>query len=500
MSRPLAFASLSLAACLALVSCASSSAPSALDRLHQCSSDEGPTDAYCGTFKVFEDRQAKSGRTLDLKIVILPALSPDAKPDPLFFLAGGPGQGAAQMAAGLRDIFRRVQAERDIVLVDQRGTGKSNPLDCKFEEETLAGFNEPDVAALERLKQCLAELSTRADPRLYTTTIAMDDLDDVRAYLGYDTINVYGGSYGTRAGLVYLRQHGTHVRTIILDGNAPTDMRLPMYFPRDAQRALDRLIEDCRNDAACGAKYPNLGERTRALFARLENEPARVKLTHPRTGIAEEISVRPDLVAGVIGTALYQPVISSLVPELIVRAEASDFQGMLALAMMNDGGGGANMAIGMQLSVICAEDYPRTTAEDEKRESAGSVFAHYLMGVRMRACEFWPKGEVAGDYYQPVESSVPALVMSGDIDPVTPPFWGELVAKTLKNSRHIVAPHTGHGVISTGCGQRIVRTFVDSGTLEGLDTSCLKTMKRPPFFLTPAGPDPMPPKTGVATP
>jgi pimeloyl-ACP methyl ester carboxylesterase len=285
----------------------------------------------------------------------------------------------------------------------------------------------------------------------------------------------------------------------VLDGNAPTDMRLPMYFPRDAQRALDRLIADCAADAACGAKYPNLAGRTRALFAKLEQAPVRVRLTHPRTGIAEEIPIRPDLVAGVIGSALYQPLMSSLVPELIVRAEASDFQGMLALAMINEGGG-EGMAIGMQLSVICAEDYPRIVPEEEKRESAGSVFASYLMGVRMRACEFWPKGEVPVEYYKPVESAVPALVMSGDVDPVTPPFWGELVAKTLKNSRHIVAPHTGHGVITSGCGQRIAHRFIDAGTLEGLDTSCLKTMKRPPFFLTPAGPDPAPGKAGGAQP
>jgi pimeloyl-ACP methyl ester carboxylesterase len=499
MRRLLARATLSLAAPLALAACASSSAPTAIDRLHLCSSDEGPTDAYCGTFTVFENRQTRQGRTIDLKIVVLPALSPDSKPDPLFFLAGGPGQGAAQMAAGLRDIFRRIQAERDIVLVDQRGTGDSNILECTFEDETLASFNESDERALERLKACLTEIEKKADPRLYTTSIAMDDLDEVRAHLNYDTINIYGGSYGTRAGLVYLRQHEARVRTIVLDGNAPTDMRLPMYFPRDAQRALDRLIADCAADAACGAKYPNLGARTRALFAKLAQAPVRVRLTHPRTGIAEEIPIRPDLVAGVIGSALYQPLMSSLVPELIVRAEASDFQGMLALAMINEGGG-EGMAIGMQLSVICAEDYPRIVPEDEQRESAGSVFANYLMGVRMRACEFWPKGEVPPEYYKPVESSVPALLMSGDIDPVTPPFWGELVAKTLKNSRHIVAPHTGHGVITTGCGQRIAHRFIDAGTLDGLDTSCLSTMKRPPFFLTPAGPDPAPGKTSGAQP
>ncbi|MGQ0737315.1 MAG: alpha/beta hydrolase, partial [Acidobacteriota bacterium] len=162
--------------------CAGGREPSALDRLHACASDEGPTDAYCGTYRVFENRQTRQGREIDLSIVVLPALGRDARPDPLFFLAGGPGQGAARMARPLRDTFRRVQAARDIVLVDQRGTGKSNPLDCRpADEDSLAAINEPDAVGLDRLRKCLAGFD--ADPGLYTTTVAMDDLDEVRAHL-----------------------------------------------------------------------------------------------------------------------------------------------------------------------------------------------------------------------------------------------------------------------------------------------------------------------------
>src|SRR6185436_4040396 len=165
---------------------------------------------------------------------------------------GGPGQGAAGMARGLRGLFRRIQNTRDSVLVDQRGTGKSRPLDCKSDDESLKQLNESDETALARIKMCLGGL--QADARLYTTPIAMDDLDDVRAYLGYDRINLYGGSYGTRAALVYLRQHGAHVRSIVLDGVAPTDMRLPLFTARDAQRALDHLVADCASDAVCSGK------------------------------------------------------------------------------------------------------------------------------------------------------------------------------------------------------------------------------------------------------
>ncbi len=474
-------------ALLGLLSCAAQQRTAALDRLRPCTNEEGPTDAYCGTLKVFENRETRQGRTIDLKIVLLPALSNEAKSDPLFFLAGGPGQGAAQLARPLRDVFRRVQSDRDIVLVDQRGTGKSNPLNCTADSDSLQALNEPDEVGLARLRKCMEGYD--ADLRLYTTPIAMEDLEEVRAHLGYGQINLYGGSYGTRAALVYLRAHEANVRTVILDGVAPTDMRLPLFFGRDAQRSLDKLIDDCETDTACRAQYPNLAARTRALLLRLERDPVRVRLTHPRTGIAEDVTVNAAFVANVLFGSLYVPLAGSLIPELIKRAEANDFQGLLALLSMGESTG-QNMSVGMQLSIICAEDFPRITPEEVRRESTGTIFAAHLVSSRMKACEFWPKAPLPPSYYEPVVSAVPILVMSGDLDPVTPPSWGESVTQHLKRARHIVFPGTGHGAISTGCGMRILHAFLERGSVEGLDTSCLQALKRPPFFVTPAGPDP----------
>ena len=472
---------------LCAIGCASRQTLSAIDRLHPCTGEEGPTDAYCGTLTVFENRETRQGRTIDLRIVVLPALGNDARPDPLFFLAGGPGQGAAEMARGIRELFRRVQTTRDIVLVDQRGTGKSHPLDCHANTDSLRELNESEAESLVRLKSCLGKLD--GDLTLYTTPIAMDDLDDVRTFLGYDAINLYGGSYGTRAALVYLRQHEPHVRAVILDGVAPPDMRLPLFFGRDAQRALDKLLADCAADQTCNAQYPNLAARTRALVERLEKEPVKTRLTHPRTGVADDVTVNAALVSNVVFGALYSPITSSLVPELLRRAEANDFQGLLALGLVNEVAGD-NMSVGMQLSVICAEDFGRVTPEDVARESSRTLFGAHLMAGRMKACEFWPRGSVPAAYYEPVTSSVPVLLMSGDLDPVTPPTWAEQTKATLTNSRHVIVPGTGHGTITTGCGLRIAREFIDKGSVDGLETGCLESLKRPPFFLTPAGPDP----------
>src|SRR5687767_13822462 len=474
----------------AAIACNRNQQPTGVDRLQPCASDDGPTDAYCGSFRVFENRETKQGRTIDLKIIVLPALSNDPKPDPLFFLAGGPGQGAAQMAKQLREPFRQILNDRDIVLVDQRGTGKSNPLNCLDPDDSLKSIDEPESVQLEKLKKCMAGYD--ADLRLYTTSIAMDDLDDVRAYLGYDTINIYGGSYGTRAGLVYMRQHGDRVRTAVLDGVAPTNMRLPLFFARDVQRAFDALIADCEKDAACNAAYPRLGARVRALVDRLEKNPPLVAIVHPRTGERGEVRMTPRILMGVFAATLYQPLAASLIPALIDRAEKNDFQGVFAL-----GGGGPdpddlNMSVGMQLSVICAEDAPRITPEELKKESEGTIFGPYVMRLQQQGCTMWPRGAIDPSFYEPVQSSIPTLILSGEIDPVTPPVWGDAIARTLPNSRHIVIPGTGHTAGGTGCGRRLIKAFVDAGTAQNLDTSCVDRITRPPYFVTPAGPDPKP--------
>jgi pimeloyl-ACP methyl ester carboxylesterase len=471
-----------------ITACNQSQATPAIDRLKPCTGYETPVDAYCGTLKVYENRATRQGRQIDLNIVVLPALRADAQPDPLFFLAGGPGQGAAKLAKTVRTIFRRVQNDRDIVLVDQRGTGKSNPLDCDSDDESLQAFMETNEQALERLKACQAKYD--ADLTLYTTTIAMDDLDDVRAFLGYDRINVYGGSYGTRAALVYMRQHGDRLRSVILDGVAPPDMRLPLYFPRDTQRAFELLAKDCASDEGCNKAYPNLLERMRALIDRLDKDPPTARVTHPRTGETADIRIDARILAGVIVTALYSPLMTSLVPAIVVAAEKNDFQSLLALALMGSSGEEPNMSIGMQLSVICAEDAPKNTADELRKGSESTLFGKYVMMLQQQACTFWPRGKVDASFYEPVKSAIPTLVLSGEDDPVTPPSWGEHVAASLSNARHIVIGGTGHTAGGTGCGQRIMREFIEEGSSGALDTSCIDRIRRPAFFISPAGPDP----------
>ena len=461
----------------------------ATDQLHPCRIAEGPPDAYCGTYRVFEKRSAAAGRTIDLKIVVAPALRRDPKPDPLFVFEGGPGGGAATLASERIPMFRHFQTDRDIVLIDQRGTGASNPLDCESEKQDEDDLSTADIVPVERFRRCLADM--KADVSLYTTSIAMDDIDEVRRHLGYDQINLWGGSYGTRAALVYLKQHEASVRSVVLDGVAPTDMRIPLYMARDGQRALDLLLADCERDTnGCARTYPALRTTVNSLWTQLEAKP-HVSVTHPRTGKPASLTVTRRLIGSIVFQALYSPEITALLPQLLTDAAAGNYQGMLALAFASDLPKGA-MSEGMFLSVVCSEDMPHISADDIARETADRFVGGAMFETRMVLCDFWPRGQVDEAFYTPVTSSKPVLLLSGQDDPVTPPSWGEHVASSLPNSRHIVVPGAGHITLMRGCVRDIVGHFLDSASLTSLDASCVDTLKRPPFFTSYTGPEQRP--------
>src|SRR5262245_1553438 len=330
----------------------------ALDLLKRCTSKQGPLDGYCGTVEVWENRQARTGRRISLKVVVLPGARRGENPDPLFYLTGGPGQAAAQEAAGIQQAFRSVLADRDIVLVDQRGTGESNSLACEPRAgEPLAA--DPD-AATRLLRGCMERFD--ADLRLYTTPIAMDDLNQVRESLGYGRINLYGGSYGTRAAIVYVRRHPETVRSVVLDSVVPPDMTFPLYFARRAQRAFDRLTAACAADPGCAQAFPNLADRFEQLLTRLDRKPERITVTDPRTGKPEQVTFDRLAISALVFNALYLPETAAMLPFLIHRATEGDYTGLLALS---SAGVGAieGMSMGMRYSVVCAEDAPRVNDE-----------------------------------------------------------------------------------------------------------------------------------------
>lgn len=477
---------------LSLLSACSSmrTAESGINKLKPCSNEAGPSDGYCGKVEVWENRVTRTGRKIALNVVVLPGLRRKAASDPLFFLAGGPGQGAAKLVKDIHEIFAPIQQGRDLVFVDQRGTGNSNGLKCKADDEDEKSLEFNPEQALERLRKCLTVLERQADLRLYTTPIAMDDLDDVRQFLNYDKIDLYGGSYGTRAAIVYTRRHREHVRAVIIDSVAPTNMRLPLYMARDSQRAINLLFRDCDADPGCKQRFPDLTGRFERLLASLDAHPRKIKTVNPRTGEESEMDVKRSTITGGIFGALYNSKTASLLPLLITRAEQGDFSGFLAL-QATGGGIESNMAEGMHFSVVCSEDAPRIATAELEQEASGTFVGSEMARWRMKVCSFWPHGEVDPTYYENAPSDVPALVLSGELDPVTPPVWGQQVASVWKNSKHIVVPGTGHGALFSGCTMKLMNQFLDEGGASKLDTKCVEQVRRAPFFLGAYGPDPM---------
>jgi len=450
-----------------------------------CAEDVGVPGAECGRVTVFEDRAAGTGRAIDLRVVVLPALGNQRRPDPIFLLAGGPGMGATDLAKLADRAMGRLREWRDVVLVDQRGTGDSNPLDCDLVDADSVYYALDGELPLDLMRQCLEGLD--ADPRQYTTPIAMDDLDDVRAALGYEAINLWGGSYGTRAALVYLRRHEDRVRTVIADGLAPPAIRLPLHAGEDAWRAMDRLIEACGREPDCAAAYPNLREEYESLVDGLAETPRTVEARHPRTGEELEVRLTARGVILLLRAALYNSEMSRLVPLVITRATQGDFGPLLALSdpwvELDDA-----MSVGMMFSVLCAEDVAWVTETERRGLQAESFLGAAVMDMWGEVCEFWPRGELPAGYHDPVVSDKPVLVLSGEEDPVTPPRWGEAVARHLPNSLHVVVPGEAHGTLATGCVPRLMAQFVEEASVAGLDPSCVEDLKRPLFFHSFAGP------------
>lgn len=477
--------------CLALLvlsaACSMTPEQTIFDLLEPCTSKEGPSFGLCGIFEVAENPAEPDGKSIALKVVVIPALDSEPSPDPVFFLAGGPGQGSAALAGRIGRMFDPIRRDRDIVFVDQRGTGESNRLECNFYEayKEMDDIIDVPLPTQADIDQCLAELD--GDPRFYTTTIAVDDLDKVREWLGYDYINPMGSSYGTRAALVYLQRHPERVRSVILDGVAPPDMTLPLYFPRDVQRALDQLTEACRKNADCNSQFPQLGDKLNHLLVELDRNPQQLTLTHPRTGEEIDATITRRFVALTLFGVLYSPLKGSLVPLAIDRASDGDFSTLVTLAHTGEGLED-EIASGMFLAVTCSEDYPRLADGAIDAESASTFVGRNIYDVQWKPCEFWPRGEVDDSFYEPIKSDLPILILSGELDPVTPPSWGEHVAQHLPNSRHIIAPGTGHGVMAVGCTMRLIAQFLDEETAANLDASCLDNQARPPFFVNNAGP------------
>lgn len=435
-------------------------------------------EAQCATFEVPEDRNRPDGRRLQLRVARVPAREAEARPDPVVFLAGGPGQAASESFPQVASAYRDVLRDREVILVDQRGTGGSNLLQCDMPLLNDPTAPPPDAGELQRLaRDCLSALD--ADVAHYTTRDYLADLEAVRQALGVERWNLVGGSYGTRVALSYLQAHPDSLRTVVLDGVVPQDVALGQDHGRHLDEALQAQFRRCLEDGACREAFGDPWATLQELRRRYREQPTSMVIPDPRTHEPVEVPLNESTLATTARLYAYQPETVSLLPLLLHRAREGNPRPLLAQARMIVASLGEQIAYGMQLSVTCSEDTPwlRPQANDD------TLIGADIVGLLRAQCEVWPVPRAPAAFKQPVDSDLPVLLLSGEYDPVTPPAYAERALATLSNARHLVVPGQGHIVQARGCMPKLLSQFIREADPAALDAGCLERMAPAPFYL-----------------
>lgn len=442
--------------------------------------------ARCGRLARNEDPANPESPLLELFVAVVPALTLEPEPDPFVPIAGGPGQASSDFYAAYSAAFEMIRRNRDIVLLDQRGTGQSAAMNCEEDEEILEGrFSREQTIA--DTKACLDQLPH--DPRFFTTSVAVRDLEALRVALGYTKFNLYGISYGSRVAQHFARRYPESTRTVILDGVVPPQIALGPGIAVDAQNALDAIFDRCAKNEDCAQAFPDIREDFGRLRDALEDEPVTITLPNPVSGRPEEINFgRPEM-AAVLRLLSYHPNSVAIMPMLINEAIQGNYAPLAAQFIMIADSMSDALSLGMHNTVVCTEDAPYFAGENVGRDA---LDATYIGPVQLDAleaiCSVWPVGLIDDQFKMPLASDVPVLLLSGEADPVTPPRYAELAAIDLGNARLLIGHKQGHGQAPRGCMPDVIADFVETADPQTLETDCLERLFAMPFFLDFSGP------------
>jgi len=436
-------------------------------------------EAQCASLEVPENHAAPSGRKISLAIALIPSKSQTAD-DPLVFIAGGPGQSILQSYSGMHAALKDARRSRNVLLLDARGTGGSNQLQC---EEFLDEQNAADDENLERLRElvttCRDRLSRKADLRFYGTAEHIRDLELVRSRIGVDKLNLIGVSYGTRVAQQYAMHYPKHTRTVTLDSVAPNTLVLGQEHARNLDTAVQLQFKRCVAEPACKRQIGDPAELLKEVRARLQaGGLAPVRYRDQTSGEWREEVPGFGHLAGLLRMYAYRPESASMLPLILHDAAQGRYEPLLSQSRSLTGDLTNALAIGMSLSVSCSEDFEIKPDPQDENTILGNRFSEYMI----EQCKLWPKGKRDADFRKPLSGDVPVLAISGEFDPVTPPRYGDEVVKTLPKGRHLVLPGQGHSVLTTGCMPKLFAQFVEKADAKTLDAACLKRLKPTPPF------------------
>lgn len=460
----------------------------------QVQGSQGQVAADCGRLDQPLNFEDPNGPQISLFVAVIRSLAPNPAKDAITIVNGGPGASSTELYADFAGVFDSLLRDRDIVVIDQRGTGQSTPLECsELEEASSTDTESSDEEMRDELqrytKQCLASLPS--DPRFFTTSAAVRDLEALRQILGYQQLNLYGVSYGTRVVQHYARRYPAQTRSLIIDGVLPPDLAMGPMVSSNAQQVLDSIFARCAGDSACHQAFPTLAADFQRLATKLQATPVALVINNPVTGISEAMDLSYGHLATSIRIMAYAPETASLIPVLIDQAaNHQNYLPVATQALQIQQQLSASMSYGMHNAVVCTEDVPFLS---DSERLGSQVIDTYLGAEQVQAlvamCDVWPAGLLDSDLRTPLATDVPTLVLSGELDPITPPAYGAQVAAALGQAQHLVAPGQGHGIISRGCVPRLLLDFLDELDFSALDTDCILRLGPEPFFLDLMGPN-----------
>jgi pimeloyl-ACP methyl ester carboxylesterase len=482
--------------CGALSWCGRGSAAAGPLVLHECRLEHplrmSSIAARCGILAVPENPANPHGATIELHVAAVPALNRRSAGAPLFILAGGPGQAATDLYTSYASAFARVNRNHAIVLVDQRGTGRSAPLSCNYPDDWQAdwrGAAEDMPQLRQATKACLAKFGDRV--RYYTTSIAVGDLDKVRIALGYADIDLYGSSYGTRVAELYMRRYPQSTHAVVLDGVTYPEQVIGPDTPADGERALNLIVARCEHAHDCAAAYPDLRHDLKGLRQRFGPEQQTLTVSDPSSGVPLQIEFNRNMLNAALRFLSYNSSEASLLPTLLHQAAIGNLAPLASQTIMMSRQIDQQLASGMQNSVICSEDEPLFTASKVDRQRLAQTYqGSDQLDALAEICKIWPRGPVDPDLHSALRSDVPTLLLSGEADPVTPPDDAVRAAQQLQHHRNLVLDGEGHGQVATACVPKLMAEFFENPVAETLDAGCLTRHRPAPFFVGLTGPSP----------
>ncbi len=446
------------------------------------------TELRCGTISVLENRDdhTPTARHIRVWFAVLPSVARNPTTDPVIVIAGGPGQAASSVAGIVMPLFAKLNRTHDIVFIDQRGTGHSAPLTCAPPKgiTDLASQLDPQLM-LASLPQCFNDFARKhVDVTHYLTEDAVADLEEVRRALGYGPVNLWGASYGTRVALEFLRAYPNQVRSAVLDGVAPSSLRLPLDLAVDADQALSAMIAACSSDAGCSTRYPGLARQVDQLFDSLSHGSFNARIVDPVTGTVSHVPLGSDTFSAWLRQPLYNPLTASLAPLAVASAASGDFGTLAALNLSVSGDVFDQLSLGMHLSVVCSEDMAHVSDAD-LAAVMHTRFKDSFYTFYQRMCDSWRARFVPDAFFAPLVSDRPILMLEGGRDPATPARHAQSLLPTLSKARLIISPNLGHGISSAGCAPDLIDQFIRTTDASRLDARCLEGLPATPFFVPP---------------